>query len=296
MKGSTWAVILMAFLVSAVLTGCGPFEQRLADGTAVAAGQQVDSPWFGGSEDGTGGNPGVIPSEDELNALATNIQAALDEAVQTPTLPPTNTIPPPEIPTTEPATPTLSTAELNLTALAQTLAVIESGTPTPTPEPTETVTATPVPGTPTPTEVPCLAFRFVAHVSYPPGTYVAASTLFYKSWQVQNVGTCTWNGAFALVHYDGFQLGGQTPLPLGADVAVAPGKYVTLTLPLWTPPQAGTYTSRWMMSDDSGTLFGGGAGQTEPLLVQVVVPGPSQPEFTSPASTAPPFYTNTPGP
>jgi len=144
--------------------------------------------------------------------------------------------------------------------------------------------------------VPCLALRFVADVTYPPGTEVNPSTTFFKSWYVQNVGTCTWTSNYALVYESGFQLGGKSPLPLGAGVSVAPNQYITLTIQLWTPPQSGTYTSGWLLQDQDGNTFGAGPNQNEPLLVRVVVPGQSPPEFTNPASTSPPFYTSTPTP
>jgi len=154
---------------------------------------------------------------------------------------------------------------------------------------TPTVTSTPEP---IPTNV-CNSFRFVAHVTYPNGSEVQPETYFYKSWQVQNTGNCTWNSNYALVYYDGFQLGGPSPLVFGGTVSVSPQQYVTLTIPLYTPPQPGTYYSAWLLRDANGNLFGGGENGTEPLVVSVVVPGSSEPVYTDPITTAPPF---TPGP
>ena len=119
-----------------------------------------------------------------------------------------------------------------MTSLAETLLALETGTATPSATPTATVTNTPggptnTPGGPTNTPatsgVPCLAARFVADVTYPPNSIVQPSTSFFKSWQVQNVGSCTWNGDFAMVWYDGFQLNGTTPLRFGSGVAVVLG-------------------------------------------------------------------------
>ncbi|MEJ2759914.1 MAG: NBR1-Ig-like domain-containing protein, partial [Anaerolineales bacterium] len=144
--------------------------------------------------------------------------------------------------------------------------------------------------------VPCLSFRFVAHVTYALGATVPPSSVFYKSWQVQNTGTCTWNGEYALVYDGGFQLGGASPLPLGSGVSVAPGQFVTLTIQLWSNPQPGTYSGTWLLQDADGNTFGSGPNQDIPLEVRIFVPGDPTPEFTSPASTAPPFYTVTPTP
>lgn len=302
--------ILFSTVLLLLLAGCGPLEQRLADGTSVAAGLQVGTPLSMDTDgllfrtvvvdDGSGGGPNETVVISELDLLATRIQAELDQAAQNTPQPTDSVVPSPELPTategpTNTATP--SEDELKLTSLAETLAVLGTGTNTPTVGPTTTNTPTPdgPTNTPAPTEVPCLAMRFVADVTYPPDSIVQPSTSFYKSWYVQNVGTCTWNSDYALVWYDGFQLNGTTPLRFGGNVAVPPGDYVTLTVQLWTPPQSGTYTSLWMLSDTNDNLFGGGPEQNVPLLVRVVVPGTSPPEFTQPVSTPPPFYTNTPG-
>ncbi|NIW49417.1 MAG: hypothetical protein GWN30_33020 [Gammaproteobacteria bacterium] len=299
-----WVLILIAIL----LVGCGPIEQRLADGTAVAAGQQGGQPFAEQPlGDGSGGGGAVSSAQQTADAWEKTLQASLDallsltpEATLTPS-PPAQDVTVTDIPIEdeEDSTPTIDSAKL--TALAQTLTEVAvlSATPTLTPSPTATNTVAPTDTaqvTPSPTEVPCLAFRFVAHVTYPPGTEVDPSTSFYKSWQVQNVGTCTWTGNYALVYDSGFQLGGTSPLRLGSGVSIAPNQYVTLTIQLWTPPQSGTYTSTWLLQDPDGNTFGGGANQDEPLLVRVVVPGDSPPEFTNPVSTSPPFYTSTPTP
>lgn len=289
-----WLTLLV---LGALLAACGPLEQRLADGTQVAM-EAI-------AQDGSGGGGDEpVPSVD-TDALATSIQASLEAlATATPTL--AETLEQPIRPTmTEAAdaddnTPTATNA-VQFTALAQTLAAIETGTATPTNTVAPTVTDTPaVSNTPnpsaSPTPVPCLAFRFVAHVTYTPGAQVPPSSTFFKSWQVQNTGTCTWNGEYALVYDGGFQLGGASPLPLGSGVSVAPGQYVTLTIQLWSNPQPGTYSGTWLLQDDDGNKFGGGANQDVPLEVRIVVPGDPTPEFTSPASTAPPFYTSTPTP
>lgn len=287
-----WLPYLVLLLL---LTACGPLENRLALGTQVAAEYLA--------QDGAGGGDDSI----DTDALATSIQASLD-ALATEPATPTNTQAAPVEPTStatvqmdQAASPTASQQSAQFTALAQTLSAIETGTATPTDTVAPTATDTPeASNTPdasaSPTPVPCLAFRFVAHVTYPPGSIVDPSTTFYKSWQVQNTGTCTWNGEYALVYDSGFQLGGTSPLPLGSGVAVAPGQYVTLTIQLWSNPQPGTYSGTWLLMDDDGNKFGGGADQDSPLEVRIVVPGEATPEFTSPASTSPPFYTSTPTP
>ncbi len=308
--------ILFAVMIAILLAGCGPINQRLLDGTAVAGGQAIDTSLIEAQDDAGGGEDGPAQPTMDTNALATQIQAQLDTAqpTATKTSAPTDTImPTPAIPTNTPAptlTPTKSEDEVKLTALANTLIALASGTPAGTPAGTSTTdpagtlsetpsgdaTATSDGPTPTPGSagVPCLAMRFVAHVTYPLYSIVQPNTNFYKTWYVQNVGSCTWNGEFAIVHYDGLQMNGPTPQRLGANVAVPPGDFVNITVSLWTGPQTGDFSSYWMMSNDKGTLFGGGPGRNEPLAVIVRVPGNSPPVFTQPAVTAPPFYTPTP--
>lgn len=291
-----WLPLLALVLL---LAACGPLEKRLALGTQVAA-ETVSPDGAGGGEDS-----GAI----DADALATSIQASLDALVTDIPVPSaTQTAPVRPSPTAtitpqldQAVSPTATQQSAQFTALAQTLSAIETGTATPTnteaPAATETPEASSTPdASASPTPVPCLAFRFVAHVTYAPGAVVDPSTTFYKSWQVQNTGTCTWNGEYALVYDSGFQLGGASPLPLGSGVSVAPGQYVTLTIQLWSNPQPGTYSGTWLLMDDNGNKFGGGANQDVPLEVRIVVPGEDIPEFTSPASTAPPFYTSTPTP
>lgn len=292
-------ISLIALILIALLSGCGPYDQRLQDGTLVASGLEPEGrlAGFGGRVgDEEDDSPGVL----DLLKTQIPVEPVADAGDEpTATLEPTQTLQPasPVSPTSAaPAQPsaTIPWFDLTSTALIIDLTAITSWTPTPTG--TLADTSTPIPGTPEPTEVPCLAFRFIADVTYPPGTSVPASTTFYKSWYVQNVGSCTWDGDYALMFYDGFQLGGTTPMKLGPGTKVEPGQAVTLTIQLWTSPQSGYFTSLWMMQDDSGVIFGGGEAQNEPLLVRVYVPGTGQPEFTAPASTAPPFYTSTPGP
>lgn len=288
-------VVLVLVLI---LSGCGPLEQRLQAGTQAALENQAPAGNLEPQDGSGGGDEGS--STVDVNALATSIQASLDALALTATA--TETVAPPERPTLteatgeedeEEMTPTIPDAQF--TSLAETLSAIETGTPTPTNTKVPTATNTSE-STPVPTAVPCLAFRFVADVTYPPGSIVDPSTSFYKSWQVQNTGTCTWNGDFSLVYDSGFQLGGTSPLPLGSGVVVAPQQYVTLTILLWSNPQPGTYTGGWLLQDEDGNKFGGGPDQDEALVVRIVVPGEPTPDFTSPASTSPPFYTSTPTP
>jgi hypothetical protein len=307
--------ILVLALLLMLLSGCGPLEQRLADGTAIAAGQDAgellgDGEVLPPEGEGVGGGSDEdddISPEEMATALALTLDAyntktpggptftstlAPDEGTFTPTFTPTATL-------DDGVTPTVPGYQF--TALAQTLTSMvttpgagdETGTPTPTEEGGGAdETEEPAEDTPTPEPIEpnaCNSFRFVAHVTYPIGSVVEPETYFWKSWQVQNTGDCTWNSNYSLVYYDGFQLGGTSPLRFGGNVVVYPQQYVTVTIQLYTPPQPGVYTSYWLLQDDSGNLFGGGENGDELLPLEVYVPGQAAPQFTAPVSTAPPF-------
>lgn len=309
-----YILILALFLI--LLSGCGPLQQRLADGTSVAAGQEAGG-LFAGSDDGVNLPPGEgvgggsdeddISPEEMATALALTLQAY---TTLTPQGSPTFTATP-EATEDETATPTL-TATLEdgatptvpgyqFTALAQTLTSMVT-TPgaddaTATPEPTDDDgdgddTGEPPEDTATPEPIepnPCNSFRFVAHITYPIGSIVEPQTYFYKTWRIQNTGACTWNSNYALVYYDGFQLGGATPSIFGGTVLVSTGAYIDVTIRFYTPPQPGTYYSYWLLRDDAGNLFGGGEDGDEFLVVEVFVPGGITPLFTNVVTTPPGF-------
>lgn len=299
-------IFLLAFLT--LFTGCNAIDERLAAGTAVAAGHTPVGQGGGGEGTLSPLDPAAIATALQLTLAAFANQtpdftdtplpvtdtptSTLQPATPTTTpFPPAPTLPPPPTPTSQPA---------QLTALAQTLAATTPGAtnvtpsgPAPSGTPQET---TGMPGVTPTTEIPCNAFRFVAHVNYPLGSIVQPNTAFYKSWQVQNTGRCTWNAKYSLVYHSGYQLGGPSPLAFGTNVVVKPDQYVTLTIALFTPPQPGTYYSYWWLQDKNGNLFGGGPNRDEPLQVEVIVPGTMPPLTTNPVSTAPPFYTVTPTP
>ena len=297
-------VILIGFLIFLIgsMTGCSAFDARLAAGTAVASGEDIDASTS--DEDSNEPTEIVIAAASPTNTLnAAQISTAIQQTVEAiQTLTPEDSSPADEAATNTPTVESTATLDnAKFTALAQTLTQIANSSLTPTPEPaTSTPETTPEVGdtdgdsSPSATPDPCNAFRFLADVTYPDGASVNPSTSFYKSWQVKNTGSCTWSGAYSLVYASGFQLGGTSPLTLGSGTAVVSGQNVTLTIQLFTPPQPGTYTSSWLLQDGDGHKFGGGPNGDQPLTVNIVVPGVQSPVFTSPASTAPPFFTPTP--
>ena len=122
--------------------------------------------------------------------------------------------------------------------------VVPSDTPLPTatqtPLPTATQlppTATRVPSTATP--LPCLAVRFVKDVTVPDGTKYTAGTSFTKTWELENVGSCTWTNDFELVFVKGDRMSGEDNTPL--DEEVKPGEKVRVSIDLVAPFETGEY-------------------------------------------------------
>lgn len=146
-------------------------------------------------------------------------------------------------------------------------------TATVTPLPTATrqpPTATPVP--PTPVPPPCLAARFVKDISVPDGTKFSPGATFTKTWELENVGSCTWNQDFELVFVKGDQMGGDDQIPI--DDNVRPGETIRLSVDLVAPLGAGEYRGDWRLADDEGEEFGIGAGASKTFWVSIKVTQP----------------------
>jgi hypothetical protein len=81
----------------------------------------------------------------------------------------------------------------------------------------------------------------------------SAGTTFTKTWNLKNIGTCTWNTSYKAVFISGSAMGGPASKALTASVA--PGETLTLSLPLTAPSSSGTYKGIWNLQDDNGKNF-----------------------------------------
>jgi hypothetical protein len=176
-----------------------------------------------------------------------------------------------------------ASAEARAAALAAQLAtptVNPFAVPTPLPTlpytPLPTLPATPTPwptlATPVPTYTPAPTFtprptrtprptvcydnaRLIGDVSIPDGTSIDQGAAFNKTWRMQNVGNCTWNGNYQLVFIGGTQMSGTSPTSL--PQTVPPGGMVDITVPMIAPGAMGNYTGQWQMrNSSSGGNFG----------------------------------------
>jgi hypothetical protein len=106
---------------------------------------------------------------------------------------------------------------------------------------------------------------YVADVTVPDNTEVAAGTGYVKTWRIRNSGTCDWGSGFELAFVDGDAMGGSTV----AVPATAAGATQDVSLNLTAPGGRGTYRGNFRMRSDTGASFG------STLYVQIVVPGGS---------------------
>jgi hypothetical protein len=117
----------------------------------------------------------------------------------------------------------------------------------------------------------CDQAQFIADVTIPDGTVLAAGTVFTKTWRLKNIGSCTWGSGYRLAFSSGHAMGG--PAEVNLPYSVAPGQTVDVSVTLTAPAAAGSYRGYWMLKNASGVLFGLGSTASLPFWVEIVVPG-----------------------
>lgn len=176
--------------------------------------------------------------------------------------------------------PTLDATALNQTAISQATAdgkLTQQAVPTLTVAPTGTWTPVATldrtrPSVQTPTmERPCnqAAAGHPIDVTIPDGTVLAPGVTFSKTWRLENVGTCKWSMAYAVVFFSGNSLNAFQTQPLAQEVV--PGQSIDVTVDMEAPIAEGIYQSNWMLSDASGALFGIGPNGDAPFWVRIEV-------------------------
>lgn len=174
-----------------------------------------------------------------------------------PTLPPAATVT--SLPTTTPAPTATDTPSPSSTPAVTTTVAISA---------TAAVSATATLAE-TPTAAAVDKAEFVADVTLPDGSEVAAGSQVTKTWRVRNAGTTTWGPGYELVYVRGESFGASNAVPLGQTVA--PGQTVDLSVPMTMPEATGVRTGFWQLRSARGTLFGVGAGGNEALYLQVMI-------------------------
>ncbi len=105
---------------------------------------------------------------------------------------------------------------------------------------------------------------FITDLTVPDGTQVAAGSPVDKQWQVENNGTCNWDGRYRLKFIAGADLGAPLVQALyPARSGTQPAIRITFT----APAEPGTYRSAWQAYSPQDEPFG------DPIFVEIIVQG-----------------------
>ncbi|OGO50491.1 MAG: hypothetical protein A2Z30_00485 [Chloroflexi bacterium RBG_16_64_43] len=117
----------------------------------------------------------------------------------------------------------------------------------------------------------CNAAFFVGDIgSTRDGSVLAAGETYRKTWDVRNIGTCTWSREYRLVFNGGKHMDG--PDWARFPQIVGPGDHLFLSVTMIAPAKPGTYIGYWMLQAPDGSKFGVGDNGLTPLTVKIVVP------------------------
>ncbi len=151
------------------------------------------------------------------------------------------------------------------TSVAQTVQAQNSLTkaaaiPTLTVAPTREITSTPEIN-PTATSAPvgapgCTVSARLVGESPADGALFKPGEFFFKSWSLQNTGTCTWDSSYKLVFRSGDLMDGLISYPLPQPVA--PNETRNISIYLKAPTGEGPYTGYWQIQTPWGAAFGVG--------------------------------------
>jgi hypothetical protein len=177
------------------------------------------------------------------------------------------------------------------TAVAQTVQAGESLTevvrreaavPTFTPEASGEATLTPAI---TPTSAPTLlsappdpncAKANLIGENPPDSAILAPGEYFWKTWTLQNSGTCAWNSSYQLIFWSGDLMGGLISYPLPDDVL--PGEQTDISIYLKAPDTTGTFTGYWRLQTPWAANLGVGQYDNS-FYVEVIVSDAKKPKY-----------------
>lgn len=118
----------------------------------------------------------------------------------------------------------------------------------------------------TPTPLCAAGLTFLSDLSIPDGTRVAPDSVLDKRWQVENSGTCNWDGSYHLENIAGPNMNAPSEQAL---YPARSGTQATIGIIFTAPDEPGTYRSAWQASTPLGDLFG------DPFFIEIVVESPT---------------------
>ncbi|HXF86572.1 MAG TPA: NBR1-Ig-like domain-containing protein [Anaerolineales bacterium] len=133
-------------------------------------------------------------------------------------------------------------------------------TPTPSVDPTHTSAPIAIPG--------CTLSAVLVAESPPDNVLLKPGEYFWKTWSLQNTGTCTWDSSYKLVFWSGERMGGLDSYAF--PTLIAPGETKDVSIYLKAPEAEGTYTGYWQIQSPWGVNFGVGQANA-PFYVQISV-------------------------
>ena len=108
----------------------------------------------------------------------------------------------------------------------------------------------------------------------PDKTILTPGQYFWKTWTLQNTGTCTWTTSYQLVFWSGDRLGSSISYALPDDVA--PSETTDITIYLQAPDTGGEFTGFWRIKTPWESNFG--VGQYDAPISTSIVVGSITPE------------------
>ena len=119
----------------------------------------------------------------------------------------------------------------------------------------------------------CVKASLVAE-NPPDQTLLTAGQYFWKTWTLQNTGTCTWTTAYQLVFWSGERLGSSLSYALPNDVA--PNETTDISIYLQAPVTDGAFTGFWRIKTPWESNFG--VGQYDAPISTSITVGSITPE------------------
>jgi hypothetical protein len=164
-------------------------------------------------------------------------------------------------------------AQNSLTEVASlpTPTLVPSGAATVGPDVASTSTTAPVVGAPD-----CTVSAILAGETPPDATLLKPGEFFWKTWTLENTGTCTWDTSYKLIYNSGDLMDGLISYALVETVA--PGEAKSISIYLKAPTTDGTYTGYWQIQTPWNATFGVGPG-SDPFYVKIVVSDDKRPKY-----------------
>jgi len=107
---------------------------------------------------------------------------------------------------------------------------------------------------------------FIADVTIPDDSEVAANSALNKVWRVRNAGACAWTGGYSVVRTNA-SAGFNPPATAAILSVVNPGDSGDVAVAMTAPGTPGLYQAAYRMKGPDGTLFG------PALTISIKVPG-----------------------